>query len=367
MNKPVRSLAMLSAAALAATALASMGGSAVASPARAAEPEVLAKHLMGPLSAAVAKDGSVYVSQNFGGSLVHVVPGEKPAVVYQSKEKNAEVGGASVYKNTVTFTLTGKNQMVKQMTDGGKATNIADVGSYEATKNPDKTTTYGLQGATPECEAQWPVKEAGPAVYKGIVESHPYSTYTTGEGVYLGDAAGNDILWIGNDGKIKTVAVLPPTPVTITAEAAEGLKLPDCVVGLDYWFEPVPTDVELGPDGWLYVSSLPGGPEDGSLGALGRVYKVNPKSGKVKLVADGFISTVNVAVANNGDVYVAELFTGQVKLIKAGKDKAKPFMQFAMPGAVEWTKEALYVVDNALPQGSEKNPKFRGKLLRIEW
>ena len=96
-------------------------------------------------------------------------------------------------------------------------------------------------------------------------------------------------------------------------------------MGLDYWFEPVPTDVELGPDGWLYVSSLPGGPEDGSLGAQGRVYKVNPKTGKVKIVADGFISTVDVAVASNGDVYVAELFTGRIKQIKAGSSKAKPF------------------------------------------
>ena len=42
----------------------------------------------------------------------------------------------------------------------------------------------------------------------------------------------------------------------------------------------------------------------------GRVYKVNPKSGKVKLVAGGFISTVDLAVANNGDIYVAELFAG---------------------------------------------------------
>ena len=210
-------------------------------------------------------------------------------------------------------------------------------------------------------------RKLGPPTYTGIVDSHPYSTYTTADGVYVGDAAGNDILWVGNNGKIKTVAVLPATAVTITPEAAEPLGIPDCVLGLDYWFEPVPTDVELGPDGWLYVSSLPGGPEDGSLGAQGRVYKVNPKSGKVKMVADGFVSTVDLAVANNGDVYVAELFTGRVLLIKAGKDKAKPFMQFAMPGAVEWTKEALYVIDNALPQGSEKDPKFRGKLLRIEW
>ncbi len=123
----------------------------------------------------------------------------------------------------------------------------------------------------------------------------------------------------------------------------------------------MPTDVELGPDGWLYVSSLPGGPEDGSTGAQGRVYKVNPKSGKVKLVADGFISTVDVAVAGNGDVFVAELFTGTIKRIKAGSSKAKPFAQLTMVGAIEWTKGYLYATDKALI--GEKNPK--GKVVRI--
>ena len=39
---------------------------------------------------------------------------------------------------------------------------------------------------------------------------------------------------------------------------------------------------------------------------------MNPKSGKVKLVAGGFISTVDVAVASNGDVYVAQLFAGTI-------------------------------------------------------
>ena len=157
---------------------------------------------------------------------------------------------------------------------------------------------------------------------------------------------------------------MPPTPVTITADAAAANHLPDCTVGLVYEFEPVPTDVELGPDGWLYVSSLPGGPEDPSLGANGRVYKVNPKSGKVKLVAGGFISTVDVAVANNGDVYVAELFTGRIMKIKAGSDKAKPFLQLTQPAAIEWTKGYLYATDNAL-MGSKKQPK--GKVIRIAW
>ena len=245
---------------------------------------------------------------------------------------------------------------------GGKPTTLADLGKYEATKNPDKAVTYGLQGATPECAAQWPVEEAGPPTYTGIVDSHPYATYTTDKGVYVAEAAGNGILWVGNDGKIKTVALLPPTPVTITAEAAEAIGIPACAVGLEYWFEPVPTDVELGPDGWLYVCSLPGGPEDGSLGAQGRVYKVNPKSGKVKLVADGFISTVDVAVASNGDIYVAELFTGAIKRIKAGSTKAKPFAQLTMVGAIELGKGYLYATDKALI--GEENPK--GMVVRIK-
>jgi hypothetical protein len=295
--------------------------------------------------------------------LWHVAKGKAPEVVYQSKEKNAEVGGVSRHQNTVSFTITGKNQVVKQMKKGGKATTLADIGKYEASKNPDKGVTYGLQGASADCLAQWPEKDLGPASYQGIVESHPYATHTTKKGVYLADAAANAIFWIGNSGKIKTVGLLPPTPVTVTAEAAGALGIPACAIGLDYWFEPVPTDVEPGPNGQLIVSSLPGGPEDGSLGAQGRVYRMNAKTGKVKFLAGGFVSTVDVAVANNGDIYVAELFTGMVKRIKAGKSTAKPFLQLTMPGAIEWTKDYLYATDNALI--GTKNPK--GKVIRVKW
>jgi hypothetical protein len=316
MRKPVRTLALLSVAALAA----GMGLSGSANAAPAGDPEVIAKGVPSPLSLAVAKDGSAYVTANFAGMLWHVAKGQPPEILYTAKEKGAEVGGVSRYQNTLTFTITGKNKVVKQIKKG-KVSTLADVGKYESTKNPDAGVTYGLQGATPECAAQWPVKEAGPPSYTGIVDSHPYATYTTDKGVY-----------------------------------------PACAVGLEYWFEPVPTDVELGPDGWLYVSSLPGGPEDGSLGAQGRVYKVNPKSGKVKLVADSFISTVDVAVANNGDVYVAELFTGTIKRIKAGSSKAKPFVQLTQVGAIELAKGYLYATDNALI--GQKNPK--GKVVRIK-
>jgi hypothetical protein len=358
MRKPVRTLALLSVAALAA----GVGLSGSANAAQAGDPEVIAKGVPSPLSLAVAKDGSAYVTANFAGMLWHVAKGQPPQILFTTPEKGAEVAGVSRSGSTITFTVSGKNKVVKQMVNGAKPTTLADVGKYEASKNPDKGQTYGLQGGTADCVAQWPVKDLGPATYTGVVDSHPFSTYTTADGVYVGEAAGNDILWVGNDGKIKTVAVLPPTPVTITAEAAEANKIPACAVGLEYWFEPVPTDVELGNDGWLYVSSLPGGPEDGSTGPQGRVYKVNPKSGKVKLVAGGFISTVDVAVASNGDVYVAELFTGTIKKIKAGSSKAKPFAQLTQVGAIELAKGYLYATDNALI--GEKNPK--GTVVRIK-
>ena len=123
----------------------------------------------------------------------------------------------------------------------------------------------------------------------------------------------------------------------------------------------MPTDVEMGPDGWLYVSSLPGGPEDGSLGAQGRVYKVNPANGKVVEVARGFISTVNVAVADNGDVYVSQLFAGSIVRIPAGTSKVKPFAEVTMPAGLEWTEDGLYATIDALK--GNKSPK--GKLAFI--
>ena len=62
---------------------------------------------------------------------------------------------------------------------------------------------------------------------------------------YVADAAGNTILSVKPNGKVKTLAVLPPVPVVITPEAAAANKLPACTVGRTFNFEPVPTDVEV--------------------------------------------------------------------------------------------------------------------------
>jgi len=52
----------------------------------------------------------------------------------------------------------------------------------------------------------------------------------------------------------RTVAVLPGVPQRITPSAAIQNGLPLCTAGRIYTSEPVPTDVEVGPDGFWYVS-----------------------------------------------------------------------------------------------------------------
>ncbi len=123
--------------------------------------------------------------------------------------------------------------------------------------------------------------------------------------------------------------------------------MPDCAVGLTYNFEPVPTDVELGPDGKLYVTVLPGGPESPSLGNRGKVYRVDPSSGATDVVVAGLLTATGLAVAGNGDIYVNELFAGRVNRLRG--DALQVFKFRALPSDVEVVGEHVWATVNALP------------------
>ena len=359
MNKnSARSLAAVAAAALVAGT--SLGGSATAAPATGGTPQILAKNIAGPLTTAVALDGTAYVTANFGGSLWKVPPGGEAELVYQATEEGAEVGGVSVQGARVVFTITGKTKKVFEIKGASAPKAVANVGRYEKVSNPDHRQTYGFKGLSDRCSAKLPPHQQLKA-YAGHVDSHPYATEQAGGVTYVADAAGNDILAIAANGDISTVGVLPPTTIRATKARVKATGLPACVTGHKFRLEAVPTDVELGPDGWLYISSLPGGPEDGSLGALGRVYKMNPATGSVVRVARGFISTVNLAVAPDGDVYVSQLFTGQIVRIPAGTSRKVPFAHVNMPAGLEYTDTGLYATIDALK--GTKTP--RGKLAFI--
>ncbi len=263
----------------------------------------------------VADGGTSTVSRlTAGGQLRTVASGPQPG----------EVAGLDLTSNGRYLAYTSTNYGT-----GATALNIAgprgsrrsvDLSAYEQTKNPDGHVSYGVRNPS-ECvkQAIESIPDGPPVSYRGIVDSHPYSVASVGRrGWIVADAAGNDLLRVGNDGHISTLTVLPRQPVTFTAAMVAAMHLPACVIGVTYNFEPVPTDVEVGRDGWLYVSTLAGGPEDGSLGARSSVYRVNPRNGHATRIASGLGGATNLAVGRDGRIYVAELFAGRVSVIKHG-------------------------------------------------
>ncbi|WP_139315966.1 ScyD/ScyE family protein [Cellulosimicrobium sp. CUA-896] len=243
----------------------------------------IATGLVGPLSLAVGPHGTTYVAQSFAGLLTAVGRDGSQTTLYDSG--GAEVGGVSSDGHrTVTFTetvsdppgsptITASGVWTQRLDRRGAASGaprlLVDTLAYEQANNPDGGVTYGLRDTDPACVAQVPADGPIPALYTGVVDSHAYATTTSRGTTYVADAGANAVLSVDHRGRTRTVAVLPAQPAVITAEAAAGVGWPACVVGQTYWFEPVPTDVEAGPRGQLYVSLLPGGPEDASLGARG--------------------------------------------------------------------------------------------------
>ena len=332
----------------------------------------LADGLLSPLGLAAGRQG-LFVTQNFAGLLTKVRSQGDPKVLNSSG--GPEVGAVSLYQDTVYFSEgTGAGgmdgllnvQWIKSLDNHRKATprKIADVAAYEAKRNPDGRVTYGFRDVRDQqCLDRVP---AGiPAKYKGQVDSHAYATAANKRSIYVADAGANAILKVDKHSKrVSTVAVLPAASFRVTAVLAAGMGLPDCVVGERYYLEPVPTDVEFGKDGWLYVTSLPGGPEDGSLGALGRVFKVHSETGKVVQLASGFSGATNLAVSSRGDIYVAEMFGNKISVVKKGYHKARTFLETTTPGALEIHDNRLYATTHALPDFSGQTPPS-GKLIKI--
>ncbi len=320
---------------------------AVAAP--AADP--IARGLVTPLSLAVAPDGTAWVSQNFAGLLTEIPPGGEPEVVF-SHPKGAEVGAVSELDGVVTFATTKEKRRAGTIVTAlwerdatGEVTKVADLSGYEEEVNPDGETRYGPGGLGRRCLSKLP---RGLKPYDGIVESHPYASYSTPEGTYVADAAANAIFWVNTYGAVETVAVMPSVKVRLSRKVVKSFGLPRCLAGHNFRFESVPTDVELGPDGLLYVSSLPGGPEDGSLGANGSVRTVDPATGEVAMLAGDLVSPVGVAVSDTGDVYVSQLFKNEIAMVPAGSSTAERYRFARMPGDVEWTGDAVYATTRVL-------------------
>jgi hypothetical protein len=341
---------------------------AAATPAAAAqpggEPVTRADGLDAPLGLAVDQSGRAIVSQNFSGVLTLV--DKKGGTAELAAAPGEEISAPAVDGGTVYFVRTSFDHSSAWLTSlsAGVETPLVDLAAYEATENPDAVNTYGFSDLSAECEAQFvPFPEFPPLGmpnYTGILDTHAYGATVVNGEVYIADAGANAVLKVDAEGEVSTVAVLPPAaPFTVTAENIGGAPWPECVYGHDYSAEPVPTDVELGPDGLLYVTSLPGGSEDPALGPRGVVYSVDPDTGDTELVATGFGGATGIAVAANGTLYVAELFggpmgAGQVAVVAPGASAATSVIELSMPSAVSVRAETLYVTTDSLVPSAAK-------------
>ena len=311
-----------------------------ASPSRAPAPKVVSNAVVMPFNLAM-HGGHTYFADG-GLELIGRVKKNGKYATIAAKQPGAsgiafsKNGKSMAFTTTVTNMETFENSASGLNIWGPRGKRIyADTHAYEKKHNPDKAITYGAKNPN-KCQSEALEKAEIPVSYKGQVDSHAYSVTAAKGGWVVADAGANTLWRVNSKGKISTLAVLPAQPTKITKEMAAALELPECVAGLTYKFEAVPTDVELGRDGHLYVTTLPGGPESPVLGARGKVWRVNLRTGKAKVVASGFLGATNLALGKGGKIYVAELFGGQISVVHRGK--AKPYVKLPGVVAVETTK-----------------------------
>jgi len=197
---------------------------------------------------------------------------------------------------------------------------VSDVAAFEATANP-----------------------AG-----GPIDSNPYGLLSEPGGHLVTDAGGNDLLAVSPSGGVSLVTTFSPLP----APPPFGQS------------DPVPTEVERGPDGALYVSQLSGVP---FLAGAAGIYRVVPGQ-TPQLYAGGFKTITDFTWAPDGSLYVLQyatspvFFDGPGALIRVAPDRTRTTVTMSLfhpTGVAVGPDGALYVSNNG-------NLAAVGEVLRIE-
>jgi hypothetical protein len=320
-----------------------------------AAPTVLAGGLVSPLHIGDGPGDSVLVTEQFLGRLTQIDKNGQRTVLHDNpgwSVAGSDRSGGTIYvaesQGAGGFDGMPLAGHIRSIAADGAQRTFGDLAALETRENADGGITYGFENLPADCAALLP--EQVRASYTGAIDSHPYGITIYGSTIYVADAGANSIVAVDvHTGDTKTVAVLPPRPFHVTAEAAAASGIPACAVGHTYWFEAVPTDVEFGLDGWLYVTSLPGGPEDPALGARGAVLKVNPLDGRVKVFADKVMSPTGIDKDDKGDIYVASLFGEGVLKFSADSGERRVVLSATLTADVDVRGDTIYASVNALP------------------
>ena len=201
----------------------------------------------------------------------------------------------------------------------GKWRAVADVSAVEAESNP-----------------------AG-----GPVDSNPFGLLVEPGSRFVADAGGNSLIEIQADGSMSVVATFAPTSSPAPFNTSEA----------------VPTEVERGPDGALYVSKLTGVPFVAGNAAIMRVVPGEAPT----VFAGGFKTITDFAFAPDGSMYVIEyasapvFFGGPGRLTRVAPDGTRTVVSATLEfptGVTVGPDGAVYVSNKGSVPGA-------GEVLRI--
>lgn len=279
MSRPRTAAIALSVAALAAATLAATPAVSAA-PAPALTP--IGGDFASPLHLAFGPGTSLYVADTFTASIqkIDLRTGGRTTFFQGSQPiPGVDVNGSGRVMATLSIgdpTVPLPTSLIR-VNPAGATWQLADLLAFEVENNPD-----GQDPNAPDSQ------------------SNPYSVLALHDRVIVADAGANDLLVV-RQGHVRTLTVFP------TFEA-EGCQLNN---NGDTSCDPVPTDVEIGPDGFLYVSGL--GAE-----VQGHIYKVDRWTGEIVQTWGGLPPLTGIAVAGDGTIYAASIFAGVILRIGAG-------------------------------------------------
>lgn len=198
---------------------------------------------------------------------------------------------------------------------------LADIAAYEDTHNPDG----------------------------GRVDSNPYGLFVEPGRRFVADAGANTVLEVAADGTVALVTTLPSLPAPFPFNQSDA----------------VPTEVERGPDGALYVSVLTGAP---FLPGAAKIYRVVPGQAPQSYVED-LTSVTDFAFAPDGSLYVTQYGTsvflgGPGALVRIAPDGARAVITTDLihpTGVAVGPDGAVYVSH----KGGLGDPAGQGEVLRI--
>jgi hypothetical protein len=115
-------------------------------------------------------------------------------------------------------------------------------------------------------------------------ETNPYAVLGVSGGAWVVDAAANTIDWVSKQGTVEVRAFIPNPAVS----------------------DAVPTCIDRGPDGALYVGELSGG---GNPPGSSRVWRFDPATGALTQWASGLTAVTGCGFGRDGRFYATELST----------------------------------------------------------